>query len=97
MHRDSAQVLREYGVEESKKKLFLILAPGTNPNYPQGVEDNTHFSSLGAEEMAALAVDALRELLPDLAKFLKDKPSKTSAIHSLPGRNAHLTESGQAS
>lgn len=74
LHRDSARVLREYGVVESKK-LFLFLAPGVNPNYPQGVQDNSHFSLLGAEEMAALVVDEIRELLPELAVHLKDKPS----------------------
>jgi lysophospholipase L1-like esterase len=74
MHRDSARVLREYGVEESKK-LFLILDAGVNPNYPQGVQDNTHFSPLGAEEMAALAIDTIRQLIPDLAQHLKDKPT----------------------
>lgn len=74
LHRDSARVLREYGVVESKK-LFLILAPGINPNYPRGIQDNSHFSPLGAEEMAALVVDEIRELLPELAAHLKAKPS----------------------
>jgi pectinesterase len=77
MHRDSARVLREYGIEKSKQ-LFLILAPGANPNYPQGIQDNSHFSPLGAEEMAALAVDEIRTLLPELASHLKDKPSNAS-------------------
>ncbi len=93
MHRGSARVLREYGVEESKK-LFLFLAPGTNPNYPQGIEDNTHFSPLGAEEMAALTVDALRELLPDLARHLKGKPAETSAMHAL-RRNSESWEGAE--
>ena len=73
MHRDSARILREYGAEGSKK-LFLILPPGAHPHYRKGIEDNTHFSPLGAEEMAAIAVDAIRELLPDLAAHLKEKP-----------------------
>ena len=75
LHRDSARVLREYGAEKSKE-LFLFLAPGANPNYPRGLEDNSHFSPLGAEEMAALAVDAIRELLPDLARHLKEPAGK---------------------
>ena len=79
MHRDSAGVLREYGAEGSKK-LFLILPPGANPNYPQGIEDNTHFSPLGAEEMAAIAVDELLELVPELARHVKQKPARTSQL-----------------
>lgn len=70
MHRMSEKVLVRYGPEESRK-LFLQLKAGENPNYPQGVEDNTHFSPLGADIMAALAVDGLRELKLGLVKFLK--------------------------
>ena len=70
MHRMSEKVLVKYGAEESRK-LFLQLKAGENPNYPQGVEDNTHFSPLGADIMAALAVDGLREQKLGLVKFLK--------------------------
>ncbi|HEX6624952.1 MAG TPA: rhamnogalacturonan acetylesterase [Pyrinomonadaceae bacterium] len=72
MHRKSERLLRQYGVEESKK-LFLQLKPGEHPNYPKGVEDNTHFSPRGAEEMARLAVAGVRELKLGLAKHLKKK------------------------
>ena len=70
MHRMSEKVLVKYGPEESRK-LFLQLKAGENPNYPKGVEDNTHFSPLGADIMAALAVDGLREQKLGLARFLK--------------------------
>jgi lysophospholipase L1-like esterase len=40
--------------------LFLQLKQGENANYPKGVEDNTHFSPLGAEEMAAAAVAEIK-------------------------------------
>jgi lysophospholipase L1-like esterase len=70
MHRKSEKVLVRYGVEESKK-LFLQLAAGEHANYPQGVNDNTHFSPRGAEVMAGLAVEGIRERKLGLAKFLK--------------------------
>jgi lysophospholipase L1-like esterase len=70
MHRMSEKVLVSYGPEPSRK-LFLQLKPGENPNYPGGVEDNTHFSPLGADVMAALAVDGFREQKLGLVKFLK--------------------------
>lgn len=70
MHRMSEKVLVKYGPEESRK-LFLQLKAGENPNYPNGVDDNTHFSPLGADLMAALAVDGFREQKLGLVKFLK--------------------------
>jgi lysophospholipase L1-like esterase len=70
MHRMSEKVLVREGPEESRK-LFLQLKAGENPNYPEGVEDNTHFSPLGADLMAALAADGMREQKLGLAKFLK--------------------------
>lgn len=72
MHRQSERVLKQYGAEESKK-LFLQLKPNENPNYPAGVEDNTHFSPLGAEVMAGLAVEGIREQKLSLADCLKQK------------------------
>jgi lysophospholipase L1-like esterase len=63
-------VIVKYGAEGSKK-LFLQLKPGENPNYPNGIDDNTHFSPLGAEEMAKLAVTAIRENKLKLAIYIK--------------------------
>jgi len=70
MHLKSEKVLIQYGPEESRK-LFLQLKPNENANYPQGIEDNTHFSPLGAEVMARLAVEGIRELKLKLAMFLR--------------------------
>ena len=70
MHRKSEKVLIQYGPEESRK-LFLQLKPNENANYPQGIEDNTHFSPIGAEVMARLAVEGIRELKLKLAMFLR--------------------------
>ena len=69
MHRMSEAVIVKYGVEDSKK-LFLQLKSGENPNYPNGIEDNTHFSPLGAEVMAQLVADGIRKSKIGLRKFL---------------------------
>ncbi len=69
MHRKSERLLVRLGPEESRK-LFLQLKPGDSPNYPKGVEDNTHFNPRGAELMAALAVEGIRESRLGLAKHL---------------------------
>ncbi len=61
MHQRSAAVLERFGPEGSRK-LFLQLKPGEHPNYPAGIEDNTHFTPLGAELMAREAAEGLKQL-----------------------------------
>jgi lysophospholipase L1-like esterase len=75
MHRKSEKVIVGHGVEGSKK-LFLQLAAGEHANYPQGVNDNTHFSPRGAEVMASLAVEGIRERKLGLAKYLGKAPRR---------------------
>ncbi|HEX6558586.1 MAG TPA: pectate lyase [Longimicrobiales bacterium] len=70
MDRKSAALLASYGPEASRQ-LFLQLKAGENPNYPQGVADNTHFNPAGAAAMAGLAIDGIREQKLNLAKYLK--------------------------
>jgi lysophospholipase L1-like esterase len=70
MHRETENLIKRYGPEGSKK-LFLQLAAGENPNYPKGIEDNTHFSPLGAGLVAGSVVDAIRRQQLALAKHLK--------------------------
>lgn len=75
MHRSSERVLRERGAEGSRS-LFLHLAPGEHPNYPDGLRDDTHFSPLGAETMAALAVEGMQAAGLGLARHLADGGSE---------------------
>lgn len=49
------------GVEGSKG-IFLWLAAGQYPNFPNGVQDNTHFQERGAVEMAQLVSRAVAGL-----------------------------------
>lgn len=70
LHLASEKLLIETGAEKSKK-LFLILQKGESPNYPNGLDDNTHFSPLGAEAMARLAVTEIRKSKIKLRKYLK--------------------------
>ena len=59
-----------YGVNDSKK-LHLHYAPNEIPYYPEGKEDNTHLSVLGATEVARLAVNALNEKVEGFDAFTK--------------------------
>ena len=68
LERASDMLLARVG-EEGSKRIYLHLKPGENPNYPKGIEDNTHLSTYGAGIIADLAIDAIRELrLRNLAK-----------------------------
>ena len=70
MHRKSEELIIRYGVAESRN-LFLQLKPGENANYPNGIEDNTHFNPMGADEMARIVVEGIRESKLGLRKLLK--------------------------
>jgi lysophospholipase L1-like esterase len=54
--------------EANSKLLFLQLAPGEHPNYPDGKLDNTHFSELGARFIAQLILKEIKLLNTDLNK-----------------------------
>jgi lysophospholipase L1-like esterase len=71
MTERSRRLLEETG-EEPSQAFFLWLQPGENPNYPEGVQDNTHFSENGALAMARLVADGIRELqLQPLVQLMK--------------------------
>ena len=66
MDKITQQLYQQFGVENSKW-LFLQLKPGEHPNYPEGKEDNTHFSELGARLIAQLVLAEIKQQLPELA------------------------------
>ena len=70
MHRASEKVLKQYG-DAPSRTLFLQLKPGEDPNYPNGIEDNTHFNPVGAKIMCGLAVEGIRQQKLGIAKYLK--------------------------
>lgn len=68
--RSKSRKLIEALGDEASKELFVWLAPGEHPNYPKGASDNTHFSERGAEEMAKLVAEGIREAGLPLAEHL---------------------------
>ena len=64
-------LFEKLGVEKTKK-LFLHLEPGESPNYPKGVQDNTHFCEHGATEIARLVIQGIKEAQLPLAKFIRE-------------------------
>ena len=71
----SARVLERYG-PDSSTALFLQLKPGADANYPNGVEDNTHFSPIGAREMAGAFLDAFTKTDAALRARLQSCPAR---------------------
>jgi lysophospholipase L1-like esterase len=77
MDKLTQQLYQEFGVENSKL-LFLHLKPGEHPNYPDGKEDNTHFSELGARLVAQLVLKEIKSQIPELAdRIVKPLPKQS--------------------
>lgn len=55
----SIELLQKLG-EEQSKLLFLQLAAGEHPNYPEGKNDNTHFNELGARLIAQIVLGEIK-------------------------------------
>jgi len=69
----SQQLYQQLGIEHSTL-LFMHLAPGEHPNYPNGKTDDTHFNELGARLVAQIVLKNIRQLLPGLdARVLNHK------------------------
>ncbi|MBO0951310.1 rhamnogalacturonan acetylesterase [Fibrella forsythiae] len=75
LDRQSQELLQRFGVDTSKL-LYLQLAPGEHPNYPEGKVDNTHFNELGARKMAQLVLANIISLKLELAGRIVKKEIK---------------------
>lgn len=85
MQKKSEKVIREHGMEGSKK-IFLHIRPGEYKSLPEGKEDNTHFSENGARLMAGLFCEGLNEINHDLVKYLSTEYSDSA---SCPAEKIH--------
>ncbi|WP_321372379.1 rhamnogalacturonan acetylesterase [uncultured Draconibacterium sp.] len=56
--------------DEASKQMYLW-TDITTEKYPEPRKDDTHLSQQGAQKVAQLATEALKEIVPDLAKYLK--------------------------
>lgn len=83
LHAKSKAVIVQHGVEDSKR-LFLNLEKGTSPNYPDGKEDNTHFTVYGASIMASLVAESILELKLPLTNALKTTSFEGTYVYELP-------------
>jgi len=56
----SIQLLQKFG-EKNSALLFMQLEPGENPDYPLGINDNTHFDTYGARHIAELVLQGIKK------------------------------------
>jgi lysophospholipase L1-like esterase len=70
IHKATRDFFNSMGHRESAS-YFLHLAPGESPNYPDGLEDNTHFNEKGAEAVAHLIAEKIKGSDLPLKNLLK--------------------------
>ena len=61
LYAESVRMVESMG-EEGSKALFMHLAPGEDPAYPEGLQDNAHTRRAGADRFAAAAAQGLKAL-----------------------------------
>ena len=71
LKKDSRALYLSLG-EEKTAELFVRLAPGENPDFPEGHDDKTHFNAYGAGEICKLVVAEMRRY-PVCAAMLKEE------------------------
>lgn len=70
MHDRTGELLIRYGVERSKD-LFLWVDPDIFASCPNGKQDDSHLSAIGASRVSEIAAAELRRLNHPLAGYLK--------------------------
>ena len=66
---DSRELYKSLG-EQKTAELFVRLAPGEHPDFPEGHDDRSHFNAHGAQVIAGLVAEELKKL-PQCAGFMK--------------------------
>ena len=66
---ESRALYQSYGPEHSTL-LFNVSVPGTNPQFPNGINDNTHFSEYGARLLAELVLADIKKMHLELESRL---------------------------
>ena len=59
LEKDSRSLYLSLGPDKTAE-LFVRLAPGENPDFPDGHDDKTHFNAFGAKKIAELVAEELK-------------------------------------
>ena len=68
LHKKSKTLFEKLGPEESKKLFLTSVKQNVYRALPNGKDDNTHFTRVGAVQIAQLAVECISEIKLPLAK-----------------------------
>ncbi len=71
LHLLTKELLIQYG-EERSKMLFLHIPSGEYDRLPEGKNDDTHLSAIGAFRICDLAIAEIKKKIPELAPFIKE-------------------------
>lgn len=69
--KKTEKLYQSLGPEESKK-LFVWFHENEHPNYPNGIQDNTHFCETGAKEVGKLVIEGIKECKLPIMSFIKE-------------------------
>jgi DNA sulfur modification protein DndE len=83
LHQSSQKLIESMGVEDSKT-MFLHYGKGFYKIFPDGKEDNTHFSEFGARHMASLVTQNIFDLNLKLKDYIRKTPFENKYAHQLP-------------
>ncbi|HMP93101.1 MAG TPA: rhamnogalacturonan acetylesterase [Phnomibacter sp.] len=72
LHAMSEKLYNSWGPVESAKA-FVIYPANTFKNQPTALNDNTHFNTYGAMQIAKCIIQGIKDLKLPLAKFLKEQ------------------------
>ena len=86
MEQATIQWLKQAG-DLASRPYFMWIEPGVCPAKPQGIQDNTHSTPLGARRNCDIVCDSIRVKLPEIAKHLVH----WDAVVDQQGRGDYLT------
>ena len=69
---EKTKILYEDLGPEGSKQLFTWFEPNQNPNYPDGIQDNTHFCEYGAIKVGKLVIEGIKEIRLPIMPFIKE-------------------------
>ncbi|MCR4824524.1 MAG: hypothetical protein K5849_04110 [Bacteroidales bacterium] len=86
MEQATIKWLKEAG-DLASRPYFMWIEPGVCPAKPQGIQDNTHSTPLGARRNCDIVCDSIRVKLPEIAEHLV----RWDAVVDQQGRGDYLT------
>ena len=86
MEQATIKWLKEAG-DLASRPYFMWIEPGVCPAKPQGIQDNTHSTPLGARRNCDIVCDSIRVKLPEIARHLV----RWDAVVDQQGRGDYLT------